>query len=91
MATQINPDEPNVEEQLVRIRKMIAESDRIADERQKMNAEIAKLSVEGQKMNAEITKLSVETRLAPWQLALGGVTSGAALFAAAAAFTKLFL
>ena len=77
MATQINPDEPNVEEQLVRIRKMIAESDRIADERQKMNA--------------EITKLSVETRLAPWQLALGGVTSGAALFAAAAAFTKLFL
>jgi hypothetical protein len=77
MATQINPEELNLEGQLVRIRKMIAESDRIADERQKKNA--------------EITKLSVDARLAPWQLALGGVTSGAALFAAAAAFTKLFL
>ena len=32
-----------------------------------------------------------EVQLAPWALALGGVTSGAALFAAAAAFTKLFL
>jgi hypothetical protein len=31
-----------------------------------------------------------EIRLAPWQLALGGVASGAALFAAAFAFAKLF-
>jgi hypothetical protein len=31
-----------------------------------------------------------EIRLAPWQLALGGMTSGAALFAAGAAFMKFF-
>lgn len=31
-----------------------------------------------------------EIRLAPWSLALGGATSGAALFAAGAAFVKLF-
>lgn len=32
-----------------------------------------------------------EIRLAPWALVLGGVGTGAALFAAAAAFTKLLL
>lgn len=31
-----------------------------------------------------------EIRLAPWQLALTGMTAGAALFAAGAAFMKLF-
>lgn len=31
-----------------------------------------------------------EIRMAPWALALGGATSGAALFAAGAAFFKLF-
>lgn len=31
-----------------------------------------------------------EIRLAPWQLSLAGMTSGAALFAAGAAFMKLF-
>ena len=30
-----------------------------------------------------------EIRLAPWQLALSGMTAGAALFAAGAAFMKL--
>jgi hypothetical protein len=31
-----------------------------------------------------------EIRLAPWQLVLTGLTSGAALFAAGAAFMKIF-
>ena len=40
---------------------------------------------------AEIDQRQVETKLEPWKLVTGGITSGAALFAAAAAFTKLFL
>ena len=40
---------------------------------------------------AEINQRNVQTTLEPWKLVAGGVTSGAALFAAAAAFTKLFL
>jgi hypothetical protein len=70
MATRFDPDSIDIEEQFARIRKMIAESDKIQDERR---------------------KLAVETKFAPWQFALGGVTAGAALFAAAAAFTKLLL
>jgi hypothetical protein len=31
-----------------------------------------------------------EYRFAPWQLASGGLTAGAAIFAAGAAFSKLF-
>lgn len=38
-----------------------------------------------------IERLRQEMRLAPWQLALMGVTSGAALFAAAFAFAKIFV
>lgn len=30
------------------------------------------------------------TRLAPWQLAMSGLTAGAAIFAAGAAFMKVF-
>jgi len=63
MATQADPKELDLQEQLASIRRHMAE----IDQRQ------------------------TETRLEPWKVALGGVTSGAALFAAAAAFTKLFL
>ncbi|MFM2100239.1 MAG: hypothetical protein RLZZ366_1778 [Pseudomonadota bacterium] len=31
-----------------------------------------------------------EYRFAPWQMAIGGLTAGAAIFAAGAAFSKLF-
>lgn len=67
MATRAESDY-DVQEQLARIRKMIAESDKIADERR---------------------KLSVDTRIAPWQVVIGAMTAGAALFAAGAAFIKL--
>jgi hypothetical protein len=41
-------------------------------------------------MLADHDRKRQEIRLAPWALALGGATSGAALFAAAFAFAKLF-
>ena len=41
-------------------------------------------------MLADHNRKRQEIRLAPWQLALGGMTAGAAVFAAGAAFMKLF-
>lgn len=40
-------------------------------------------------MLADRDRKRQEIRFAPWQLALSGMTTGAALFAAGAAFTKL--
>ena len=40
-------------------------------------------------MLADRDRKRQEIKLAPWQLALSGMTTGAALFAAGAAFTKL--
>jgi hypothetical protein len=40
-------------------------------------------------MLADRDRKRQEIRLAPWQLVLSGMTTGAALFAAGAAFTKL--
>lgn len=42
-------------------------------------------------MLADHDRKRQEIMLAPWQLVLTGVTSGAALFAAAFAFAKLFV
>jgi hypothetical protein len=41
-------------------------------------------------MLADHDRKRQEILLAPWQLALGGMTAGAAMFAAGAAFMKLF-
>lgn len=40
-------------------------------------------------MLADHDRKRQEIRLAPWQMALGGMTAGAALFAAGAAFIKV--
>jgi len=42
------------------------------------------------RMLADHDRKPQEIRLAPWVLVLSGVTSGAAVFAAGAAFMKLF-
>ena len=42
-------------------------------------------------LRADHDRKRQEIRLAPWQLAIGGVGTGAALFAAAVALTKLML
>lgn len=41
-------------------------------------------------MLADHDRKRQEIRFAPWQMALSGMTAGAALFAAGAAFMKLF-
>ena len=65
------------------LRRILAEHDKLAVERDKLFAEQLKLVVERE-------KLSRERALAPWALAVGGVGAGAALFAAAFAFARLF-
>lgn len=42
-------------------------------------------------LQSDAIRKQEEIRLAPWQLVLGGITAGAALFAPGAAFTKLVL
>lgn len=77
MAAKVSQRQLDREEQLARIRRLIEESDQ--------------RRAETERVFDERRRLQQEHQLAPWQLAFGGVTAGAALFAAAAAFTKYFL
>ncbi|MCJ2042802.1 hypothetical protein MKK55_28215 [Methylobacterium sp. J-059] len=53
------------------------------------NAETQKFIEEQAKLRAEADKLARERALAPWQIALSGMAAGAALFGAGAAFIKV--
>lgn len=53
-------------------------------------ARIDKQQAETQKYSAEALKLRREYQLAPVALLISGMTAGAALFAAGAAFVKVF-
>ncbi len=53
-------------------------------------ARIDKQQVETQKFTAEALKLTRDRQLAPAALVISGMTAGAALFAAGAAFVKIF-
>ncbi len=59
-------------------------------DQQEQVARIERMQEETRKFAAEQRKLSREATLAPWQVAIGGMTAGAALFGAGAAFMKLF-
>jgi hypothetical protein len=63
------------DENLITIRRMLAESD--------------KFVAEQRKLSAEASKMDRERHLAPWQLVVTSMGAGAALFAAGAAFLKL--
>ncbi len=63
-----------IEENTIAIRRMLAESDKFAAEQRKLGA--------------EADKLMRDRQLAPWQVAISGMTAGAALFAAGAAFMR---
>jgi hypothetical protein len=58
-------------------------------EQRKLMAEAEKLSAEQQKLYSEAFKLDRDWRLAPWVI-VSAMTAGAALFAAGAAFMRLF-
>jgi hypothetical protein len=63
-----------IDENTIAIRRMLAESDKFAAEQRKLGA--------------EADKLTRDRQLAPWQVAFSGMTAGAALFAAGAAFMR---
>lgn len=69
--------------------KLAAEQTRLAAEQVKMTAEASKTAVEQTKLAAEAAKIGRHRSLAPWQVALSGMTAGAALFGAGAASVKL--
>lgn len=52
-------------------------------------AETRRFVSESHRLDAEAKQLDQDRQLAGWQLALGGVVTGAALFAFAAGFLKL--
>lgn len=64
------------------IREQIARID-------KMRAETEKNQVELQKIIADTLKVRQDTKLAPYTIVFGGLGAGAALFAAGGAFVKL--
>ena len=77
MATVPNSSEPTLD-----IREQLARIDRIQAELQKSQVEITK-------MTAETDKTRMDIKLVPWTVAFTGLGTGAALFAAGAAFMKL--
>lgn len=52
--------------------------------------ETRKFVAEQHKLQAEAMKMSRDRDLAPWQIAIAGMTAGAALVGATAAFIKIF-
>lgn len=82
---------PNPTDQSLDIREQIARIDRMQAEISRVQAEISKWQVDITKTRADITKTEQDSRLAPFALAFTGVGAGAAIFAAGAAFAKLFV
>jgi hypothetical protein len=58
---------------------------------QEQTARIERMQEETRKFAAEHRKIDRDWALAPWQVAIGGMTAGAALFGAGAAFMKFVL
>ena len=57
---------------------------------QRMQEETRKFVSEQHKLQAEAAKLIRDRDIAPWQIAFGGMATGAALVGATAAFIKVF-
>ncbi|WP_244491832.1 hypothetical protein [Methylobacterium sp. Leaf361] len=68
---------------------LAAEQTKLAAEQFKMTAEASKTAVEQTKLAAEAAKIGRDRGIAPWQVALFGMTAGVALFGAGTAFVKL--
>ena len=83
MATQIEPKELDLQEQLARIRKTQAEIDKMFDERSKVRAELDKMAIERSKVQTEI-------KVMPATLIFQAMLATAALLGAGAAIAKLF-
>ena len=79
----------DMQRELIRIERDRAETQKLVAESGKLLAEQHKLNAENGKLLAEQHKLSRDTSLAPWQMALTGMATGAALFAAGVALMRV--
>ncbi|MBV8238875.1 MAG: hypothetical protein JO221_08910 [Sphingomonas sp.] len=77
MATQMEPKELDLQEQMIRLRRAIAESDKFA--------------AETRKAMEERRKIEAETKMFPLSLILQAMIATAALLGAGAALAKLLL
>ena len=76
MATHLDPDDLNLQEQFVRLRRSIEESE--------------KFSAETRKVVADMLKAQAETKILPWTTIFQAMLATAALLGAGAAIAKLF-
>ncbi|KQT84438.1 hypothetical protein ASG59_03435 [Methylobacterium sp. Leaf466] len=97
MASTASPNDPlDMAEQVARVLRSNAETEKFVAEQRKLMAEQAKLAAEADKLMAERIKLATESdkllrdrALAPVSIGFAGMAAGAAIFGAAAAFMKL--
>lgn len=83
MATQIEHQELDLQEQLARIRKTQGEIDKMFDERSRIQTEI-------DKMYYERSKIQTEIKVIPATMIFQAMLASAALIGAGAAIAKLF-
>lgn len=76
MASTSSPTSLDIAEQVARVLRSNAETQKFIDEQSKLRA--------------EAEKLARDRALAPWQIVLSSMAAGAALFGAGAAFIKVF-
>lgn len=77
MATQIEPKELDLQEQLVRIRRAVEESE--------------KFSAETRKIVAEMIKAQTDVKFQPWVILFQGALASAALVGSGIAIAKFVL
>ena len=90
MATQLDRNELDLQEQLARIREIGSNSEKLLLEGQKLQFERHKLEAERLKMETERLKAGVEAELLPRSMAFQAMLATAALLGAGAAIAKLF-
>ena len=88
--SDVSADTLDWKEQVARIDRAQEETRKFVREAHKLMAEEQKLYSEERKLLAEDRKLQRDRGLAPWQIVVTAMGAGAALFAAGAAFVKVF-
>ena len=83
--------ELNLREQIARIDKMRAETEKTLEEVHKLVAETFQIRRTADKLAAEAVQIERTTKLEPWRIYAAAAASAVALFGAAAAFVKLVL
>ena len=71
------------------LREQIARIDNLIAQTQKAQADLGRSRIDYDKTAWEAFKISKDVKFQPWQIMTAGMTAGAALFAAGAAFIKI--